>query len=86
MKPIRAWLTTAVCLATAVWAGQDFQCMQGCLGEGCERGYCLGICALAPGAGGMLDQPILPKNPAFEEVALKKSRQPAPQSADPKCM
>ncbi|MFN6961176.1 MAG: hypothetical protein ACK4N6_02950 [Rhodocyclaceae bacterium] len=86
MKPIRAWLAAAACLTTTVWAGQDFQCMQGCLGQGYDREYCLGVCAMAPGAGGMPDQPGLPKNPAFEEVMPKKSRQPPPKIADPKCM
>lgn len=86
MKPIIARLAAILCLSSAVSAGQDFQCMQECLGQGYDRGYCLGVCATSPDADGILAQPGLPKNPAFEEVAPKKPRQPAPKLVDPKCM
>lgn len=80
-----AYLAGLLMLGQSAWAGQDFNCMQGCLGQGYDRAYCLGVCGTGT-AGGMLDQPGLPKNPAFEEVEPKQSRQPPMKIADPKCM
>lgn len=82
------WLAGLLFSSWAGWAGEDFNCMQGCLGQGYDRHYCLGVCATDSGLGqgGMLDQPGLPKNPAFEQLQPSLPRQPLPRIADPKCM
>ncbi|MCX8087242.1 MAG: hypothetical protein N3C63_10145 [Rhodocyclaceae bacterium] len=82
----RAWVWIIGLLVSAAWAGQDFNCMQGCLGQGYDRGYCAGVCATGPAGGSLLDQPGLPKNPAFEQVKPEMPRQRPPRIADPKCM
>lgn len=71
-------------------AAQDFACMQDCFRQGYDRGYCVSMCNTGPGAGqgGMLDQPGLPKNPAFDQIqkpAAPQQRQ-LPQVPDHKCM
>ncbi|MCX8016850.1 MAG: hypothetical protein N2690_02940 [Rhodocyclaceae bacterium] len=86
MKLSIALCAAGLLLGASAWAGQDFHCMQGCLGQGYDRNYCLGVCSTAAGAGGMLDQPGLPKNPAFEQVQPNTPRQPLPKIADPQCM
>ena len=75
-----AWL-----LAFQTQAGQDFSCMQECYRQGYDRGYCVSMCSSGPG-GGMMDQPGLPKNPAFEQVQPNPPKQRLPAVADPKCM
>lgn len=90
MKRIGSVLACLGLLGTAQ-AAQDFACMQQCIGQGYERNYCMSICATGPGAGsgGMMQQPGLPKNPAFEQVQPnppKSPRQALPRVADPGCM
>jgi|GEM_PF-2520464 len=70
----------------AALAGQDFNCMQSCFSQGYDRSYCVGMCSTGPGAGGLMEQPGLPRNPAFDQVQPKAPRQPLPKIADPKCM
>lgn len=79
-------LAVLLVIGQPAFAGQDFTCMQDCLGQGYGRNYCLGICATESKRGSLLDQPGLPANPAFEQVKPEPSRQPLPRLADPKCM
>lgn len=68
-------------------AAPGFACMQDCYRSGYDRGYCVTICETQPG-GGMLEQPGLPKNPAFDQLQQDSTPQqrPLPAIADPKCM
>lgn len=69
-----------------VQAAQDFACMQDCYRQGYERNYCVSMCTVSPASGAMMEQPGLPKNPAFDQVNPKSTPQPVPQVADPNCM
>lgn len=87
MKKLFATLAGLLVLSLPVHAGQDFNCMQSCFGQGYDRSYCVAMCSNGTGAaGGMMDQPGLPKNPAFDQVQPNTPRQPLPRVADPKCM
>lgn len=69
-------------------AAPDFNCMQDCFSQGYARAHCMAVCDNRPGpGGGMLDQPGLPKNPAFDQLQQDAPQQrPLPAVADPKCM
>jgi hypothetical protein len=75
-------------------AGQDVACIQDCYNQGrqgYDRNYCISMCESRPTRGGMMDQPGLPKNPAFEQMQPQHNNQqyqqrPLPAVADPKCM
>lgn len=77
-----------------LWAGMasaaDFACMEDCVRQGRARNYCLAICdnRPGPGAGGLMDQPGLPRNPAFDQIQPKNDlpQQNLPQATDAKCM
>jgi hypothetical protein len=70
-----------------VHAAQDFNCMQDCYRQGYDRTYCVAMCDTRPGQGGMLEQPGLPKNPAFDQLQQSAPQQrPLPAVADPQCM
>ena len=69
-------------------AAPDFNCMQDCFSQGYARAHCMAVCdnrAVPP--GGMLDQPGLPKNPAFDQIQQDAPRpQPLPPAVDYKCI
>lgn len=73
-------------------AAQDFACMQDCYRQGYDRTYCASMCNTGPGprggvAPGMMDQPGLPKNPAFDQMQQDSvPKQPLPSVTDHKCM
>jgi len=69
-------------------AAQDFACMQDCFRQGYDRPYCVSMCNTGPGVGqgGMMDQPGLPKNPAFDQVRPNTPKQRLPAVADHRCM
>jgi len=67
-------------------AAQDRLCMQNCTRQGADLGYCASMCGAGPGAGGMMDQPGLPRNPGFDQVQPNSPRTQLPAVADPKCM
>ena len=49
-------------------AAQDFGCMQDCSRQGGNRNYCMTMCGGSQAPGGMMNQPGLPKNPAFDQM------------------
>lgn len=66
----------------------DFVCMEDCLRRGYARSHCVAVCDGGAGPGGMLDQPGLPRNPAFDQIDPQKNRQqqtPLPVT-DAKCL
>ncbi len=68
-------------------AGQDFNCMQDCYRQGYDRNYCISMCNTDRSPqGGMLDQPGLPRNPAFDQLQQNSKPVPLPRVADPQCM
>jgi hypothetical protein len=80
----------AILVALNARAGQDVACVQDCYsrgGLGFDRNYCISMCESRPNRGGMMDQPGLPRNPAFEQMERSAPRkQPLPVVADSKCM
>lgn len=87
MKYFPLWAAGLLVMLNAQ-AGQDFNCMQDCFSQGYARSHCVALCDNRPSpGGGMLDQPGLPKNPAFDQIEQGAARkQPMPAVADPKCM
>jgi hypothetical protein len=88
---MKSWIALLIGLAVLdAHADHDFNCMQQCFSQGYDRYYCAGICetrGIGGAGGGMLEQPGLPKNPAFEQMQRDRVRPPAPMPvADPKCM
>jgi len=75
-------LTAAMTNAIA----QDYACMKNCTRQGADLTYCAAMCRAGPAAGGMLEQPGLPRNPAFDQVQPNSSRPQLPAVADPQCM
>lgn len=76
-----------LCLLFDVAVAQDFGCMQDCSRQGANRNYCVTICGGDQGAGGMMNQPGLPKNPAFgqmQQAAPQQRNQPI--MIDQKCL
>lgn len=69
-------------------AGSDFNCMKECYRQGFDRNYCLGMCdTRREPSGGMLDQPGLPRNPAFDQLKQDASpAQPPLPMIDQKCL
>ncbi|MDP1525634.1 MAG: hypothetical protein Q8M20_07475 [Rhodocyclaceae bacterium] len=83
MKYLSVLLTSCLLMVDAQ-AAQDFACMQDCFRQGYDRSYCVPMCNTS--GGGMLDQPGLPKNPAFDQVQPNTPKQRLPAVADHKCM
>lgn len=80
-------LVAGLIVATGNSLATDFACMEGCFRQGYARSHCIAVCDSNPGRGGMLDQPGLPKNPAFDQLQQDAPRQrPLPAVADPRCM
>jgi len=83
-------LSAMLFLAFNAHAGQDVACVQDCYsrgGQGFDRNYCISMCESRTHRGGMMDQPGLQRNPAFDQVEQgSQRRQPLPAVADPKCM
>lgn len=81
-------LVVGLIVATGSPLAADFACMEGCFGQGYARSHCITVCDSNPGRGGMLDQPGLPKNPAFEQLQQQAQprRQPLPPVVDPRCV
>jgi hypothetical protein len=83
-------LSAILFVALNVHAGQDVACVQDCYsrgGQGFDRNYCISMCESRPNRGGMMEQPGLPRNPAFDQVEQGgQRRQPLPAVADSKCM
>jgi hypothetical protein len=86
------WLFAGLFIQFQANAAPDFSCMQDCFSQGYARGHCAAVCdnRSAPGIAvlpDMLDQPGLPKNPAFDQIQQNAPQQrPLPAVADPKCM
>jgi hypothetical protein len=85
------WMCAGLFVQFQVHAASDFVCMQDCFAHGYARGHCIAVCdnSAMPGmaAPGMLDQPGLPKNPAFDQMQQNSQpKRPLPAVADPKCM
>lgn len=87
MKRIVMLLASLLAL-TDVHATRDFACMQDCVSQGYHQSRCVTLCESGPAAqGGMMNQPGLPKNPAFEQMPQAAPQQrPPPAVADPQCM
>lgn len=64
----------------------DFACMQDCYQRGYAQGHCMAVCG--GGQGGMIDQPGLQKNPAFDQLQQKgpQPTQKFPAATDSRCM
>jgi hypothetical protein len=73
-------------LSAASAIAADFNCMEGCFRQGYARSHCLAVCD--SGGPGMLDQPGLPKNPAFDQMQRQTQPrgQPLPPVVDPRCL
>lgn len=87
MKKMLLLAASLVMLSEAQAA--DFACMEDCFRQGYGRGHCMAVCDNRPAPGpGMLDQPGLPKNPAFDQLQRDSAPQQRalPQVADPKCI
>jgi hypothetical protein len=71
-----------------VTAAQDFACMQDCISQGYNQSRCITVCEGRQGLqGGMLDQPGVPRNPAFNQLQQNQPQQrPLPAVTDHKCM
>jgi hypothetical protein len=69
-------------------AGPDFNCMKDCSRQGFDRNYCMGMCETRRDAsGGLLDQPGLPRNPAFDQLKQDASPAQSPLPViDQKCL
>lgn len=84
---MRRFLLLLLLGCAAAASAADFNCMEGCFRQGYARSHCLAVCD--SGGGGMMDQPGLPKNPAFDQMQQGAQPQPRnnlPAVADPKCM
>jgi len=75
----------SLCVSFGARAAPGFACLQDCYRNGHDRSYCVTICEAQP-AGGMLEQPGLPKNPAFDQLRQGTPRPSLPAVADPQCM
>lgn len=62
------WFAALFCLALSLPASAavDPLCNQDCLTRGGGKSYCARTCVMPE--GGLLNQPGLPKNPAFEQL------------------
>jgi hypothetical protein len=79
-------LSAGLCVLVEAHAAPGFACLQDCYRGGYDRGYCVTICESQQG-GGVLEQPGLPKNPAFDQLRQAAPQQrPLPAVADPECM
>lgn len=85
---ILAILIAGLLLLVNAYAAQDFSCMQDCFTQGYPRAHCTAICdSGAASSGGMLDQPGLPRNPAFDQIQPAAPRpQRLPKVVDHKCI
>lgn len=65
----------------------DFNCMEGCFRQGHARSHCVAVCGGGPGPG-MLDQPGMPRNPAFDQMEQQSHPQQRPLApvVDPRCL
>jgi hypothetical protein len=83
-------LCALIFVALNARAGQDVACVQDCYsqgGMGYDRNHCISMCESRPNRGGMMDQPGMPRNPAFDQMERSAPRkQPLPAVADSKCM
>lgn len=81
---------SGVLLSLSAFAA-DFVCMQDCYQRGYAQSHCMAVCGGNQGGmgqGGLMDQPGLPKNPAFDQLQ-PKNPQPAqrfPAATDSRCM
>ena len=67
-------------------ATPDYACMENCFRQGYGRNQCVAMCDNRA-APGMLDQPGLPRNPAFDQMQQNQPQQrPLPAVTDNKCM
>lgn len=88
MKKRFSILSAILFLLPAVALAQDFGCMQDCSSQGGNRNYCVTMCGGSQAPGGMMNQPGLPKNPAFDQMQQQAApaRRNQPIVADPKCL
>lgn len=85
-------LGIAMGVSLSAFAGPEMACMQDCFSRGYDQSRCVTVCEARPGgypAGGMLEQPGVPRNPAFDQIQSPPGagRTPrVPLVADQKCL